>query len=104
MAIKLKSGKTFTPDIANQYGIDLTNSDYEGRIESVQYDVTEKTCLFSMNIYCNHVEHQDSASIIQRFNFNFYDESFDTSIGSDGITISEAQILALESMTDWENK
>jgi len=100
MSIKLKAGKTFTPDAVAQFGDSIINSDYAGKIVEVEYNVEEKRCFFTVIIHCTHAEH--NYSVAQRINFNFTGDDFDTSIGENGITISDAETLALITLTDWE--
>ena len=112
MALILNTGKTFNPSISDSYGIDMTGSDYYAVIDSTNYDKESKNCNFSVNVYgseeiaANRKEidgRLGTANVVDRINFNFNGDSFDESIGNDGITIPQAYALALadEQLSDW---
>jgi len=103
MAIKLKSTKTFTPAMEAQIGVNMTNGDYYGAIDSIQYDKKDKSCFFSVEVYGTQDSRNDGGTVVDRINFNFHSDVFDLEIGDDGLNIPEAYSKCLETLTDWES-
>jgi len=107
MAIILKETKTYSPH--NNMGLDLTGSEYYGVIDDVLYDKKSKQCFFSVDVYANaesgqqRKEQFSNISVVDRINFNFNDATFDSDIGNDGLTITQAYTKALETLTDWQS-
>ena len=103
MAIKLKTGKTFNPEISGRYGIDMTNGDYYGVIDRVDYDKQYKECNFSVEVFGTKTSRNNGGTVVDRINFSFSDDVFDSAIGSNGLTISNAYVNALATLLDWES-
>lgn len=103
MAIVLKEGKTFNPDISTSYDIDMTGSNYYGVIDEVMYDKYDKTCHFSVAVYGSDNSRIQKGSVTHRFNFTFTENAFEIQIGNDGYSISQAYNKALETLTDWKS-
>ena len=103
MALILKTGKTFNPAISETFGKDMTGSDYYGVIDSIEYDKGEKTCYFTLEIYSDNTARIDDSSTVDNIIFNYTDDSFDSDIGDDGLTIPQAYSKAIASLTDWES-
>lgn len=106
MAIKLKFGKTFNPEISEAFKTDMTGSDYYGVIDRIELNKAEKNCIFSIEVYGSKEARETmEANIFHRFNFAFRDDDFDDVIGNDGLTIPEAYQLALSDdiLEDWES-
>ena len=101
MANILKSGSTYAPN--NNQGLDLTGSDYYGTIDRVDYNKADKQCNFSLDIYANATARSEGKSVVDRINFNFHDADFDSEIGNDGLSITQAYALSLETLTDWKS-
>ena len=105
MAVVLKTGKTYNPQISQSYGMDMTNGDYYGAIDTIEYNKAEKQCNFSLSIYSNEESRTNDKSVVDRLNFNFHGDNFDSQIGNDGITIPQAYARALADsrLADWES-
>ena len=104
MAIILKDGKTFNPAISKSYGIDMTNGDYYGVIDIIEYNKKEQMCMFSVNIYASKTARDNDDAVVDRFNFNFTGEAFEQ-IGNNGLSITSAytMILAKPELADWQS-
>ena len=105
MAITLKPGKSHTPVINSTYGILVENSAYYGVIDDIQYDKADKRCSFSVNIYGNSSARADNKAVVDRLNFHYNNDGFDSLMGNNGLTISDAYIKALEDerLTNWQS-
>jgi len=105
MALILKTNKEYTP--VNNMGLDLTGSDYYGVIDDVRYNKKDKLAYFTLDIYANEasglLRKSDSISVVDRINFTFDGIKFDDKVGYDGLSIPQAYLLALETLTDWES-
>ena len=103
MGIQLKEGISFNPPISTSYGIDMTSSDYYGVIDNVEYNKKDKNCHFSVEIFCNCDARANNSTIVDRENFSFNGDTFDSEIGKDGLSIPQAYAKALERLTDWQS-
>jgi len=105
LAIIIKAGSTYAP--TNNQGLDLTGSDYYGVIDDVRYDKKSKQAFFSVDIYADAAtavsrkEEGVNVSPVDRVNFNFNGDEFDSAIGNDGLSIPQAYAKSLETLTDW---
>ena len=106
MAIILKEGKTFNPAISENYGIDMTGTEYYAVIDKIEYDKKEKTAYFSVDIYSSKdSRNSERPTVTERVNLGFSKESYDETIGAEGLTIIKAYTLALahERFVDWKS-
>ena len=103
MALVLKEGKTFNPQISNQYGVDMTGNSYYGVIDKVSYNKKIKECNFSVDIYGSKDLRNAEALLADKINFNVLPSEYDEKVGSNGITITQAYEIAGEVLTDWES-
>ena len=103
MAIKLKTTKTYTPEMETRMGVNMTNGDYYGVVDRVEYDKSSQECYFAVEIYGTKDSRDAEGLVVDRINFSFSDTDFEIQIGTDGLSISKAYSLALETMTDWES-
>jgi hypothetical protein len=103
MAVKLKTGRTYTPSIQESMGVDMTNGNYYGVIDRVDYDKQYKQCNFSVDVFGTETSRNNEGTVVDRINFSFSDDVFDSDIGSNGLTISNAYVNALATLADWES-
>lgn len=103
MALVLKSGKTYSPDISNQYGMDLTGSDFYAVIDDITYNKKQRQCSFPVDIYSNASARENDLSIVARIMFNFNEDIFDSEIGNNGIDVTTAYEKAVLVLIDWES-
>ena len=103
MAIKLKTAKTYTPEMEARMGVNMTNGDYYGVVDRVEYDKSSQECYFSVEIYGTKESRGTEGLVVDRNNFSFSGTAFEIQIGTDGLSISKAYLIALETMTDWES-
>ena len=101
MAIVLKASKTYSP--SNSYGLDLTSNSFYGVIDKLEYDKQNKFCGFTVEIYADQTARSGGRSPLDRLNFTFSGDDFDSQIGVDGLTIPNAYTKALVTLTDWES-
>ena len=99
MAIKLKTGKTFTPSLSKY----LSGFGYYGAIDEIDYNKHNKQCCFDMKFYANSLSRNEGEDPIERKTFIFTGDNFDSNIGNDGLSIPQAYNQALETLTDWES-
>jgi len=103
MAIKLKEGKTFSPPVGAQYGLSLGSHAWYGVIDLIEYNKQERSCSFSVEIFADSAARGAGASPVERMNYGFHAEMFDSEIGNDGLTIPQAYEKALLALKDWES-
>ena len=103
MAIKLITGKTYTPTIQESMGVDMTNGYYYGVIDRIDYDKNDKQCNFSVEVFGTKNSRDNKGTVVDRINFSFSGEDFDEVIGSNGFLIENAYTLALLDLMDWES-
>ena len=101
MALILKTGLTFNPPMSEAMGVDLSSSEYYGVIDEVQYSKMERDCFFSVNVYGKKQARVDKGTIMDRINFSFNGDAFATTIGLNGLTVSQAYEIAKLKLTDW---
>jgi len=101
MAIEIKTDKTFTPTSFN--GIDNTGDQFYAVIDGIDYDKKNKFAQFSLNIYCDKDARECDLAFADYKHFTFNGAEFDDKIGSNGLSISQAYTIALETLTDWES-
>lgn len=110
MAIVLKTGKTFNPDLSKSIGFDMTGKNYYGVIDKIEYNKKEKTVNFLVEIYGSKevrsqaLEAESKAQPCHRTPVFIKNEDFDEKIGTNGVTV-ESLYLVLHSMpefADWK--
>lgn len=103
MAIKLKSGLTYTPAVQAQYGIVLGANDWYGVIDGLEYHKGQKHCAFCLEIYASKTARESNSAPVDRINLFFDGETFDAEVGVDGLSITQAYGKILQTITDWES-
>ena len=88
-----------------QIGITTPGTNFYGVIDDVTYDKEFKRCNWQVVIYENKEARENNSSRVDAFSFNFEGDLFDSTIGNNGCTITQAyQTSELsETMADWED-
>jgi len=94
MAMKLKAGNTYNPDVSARYGVDMTQDEYYAVIDMINYDKKEQMCFFSVDIYGSQLSRSEFGQAVDRENFSYSSDKFCSKIGLNGISIPEAYRLA----------
>jgi len=105
MALVLKTDKTFTPQSLTRMGLDIPLSGCYAVVDGIDYNKSEKHCLFALDIYADKPTRDNKLPIIDRYNFSFNKVDFDRNIGNDGFTVVQAYnyLSEHEQLQDWES-
>ncbi len=105
MALVLKSGKTYTATLGDAFGFVMSSGDFYGVIDRVEYDKKQRQCGWSVDVYASSASRTSGKAPMDRANFHFEGANFDSNIGSDGFTVTQAYTHSVgqDGFIHWES-